>query len=185
MNKNVSIIIITILIIIVTLLAIVVNNENLEIEKTNESAVDLILRDLPQNAGKIHFIEGVVEYAQELEMYDYLTVKFKVDSIEELNDKAWRPATSMALLHMVNDNHNWKCGDSFSAYVKVLPPSEYYLVLYPVDGYMSKIGFVAKFNGDLYMSEDDSTMSHFEEVRMISMNSENPKCVRGPFDVDW
>jgi hypothetical protein len=168
--------------------------EAAEIKKLAEAAVDIMRINLtpydeqnPQTLefttiptiyeDEIAYIKGEVQYARE-QNENYLSILAYTHSMMELNDNRHRDLNYMALLKLDNNNHNWKCGDTFEAYVKVLPYSEYYRILYPVDEYMPRGGLWAKFSGDDLGVGGRGSIPHFEEVKMMSIDSKNQKCMR-------
>lgn len=164
------------------------NNESTKFQKLKESAVDLIYEDLrliyatdvsftpPRDViisgdnylGEIAHIEAKVEYVGE-QYNNYISVNVLSNSKYELNDESFRPFEYRALVKLVNSDHNWKVGDVFSGYIKVLPYSEFCRVLYPVDGYFPKGGFITKFDGDTCY--DVKNVIHFEEIQIMRINS--------------
>ena len=162
------------------------NNESAEIQKLKESAVDLIHQNLfygahgsdvrgvnPDNVpyiyeGKIAYIEAQAVYVGEQDD-NYITIDVLSKSKFKLNDKLNRHFEYTALLKLVNSDHNWKLGDTFSGYIKVLPHSEVCKILYPIDGYKPTGGFILKFDGD--RCYDGKATIHFEEVKIITRNT--------------
>jgi hypothetical protein len=124
--------------------------------------------------GKIIYIECKVDFEKE-QHQNYLSILCTSNNADELNDRLWSPIEYEALLKLTNIAHVWKSGDTFSGYVKVLPMTEQ-CKMYSNGQYWveTREATHTKFNGDRCHKDFNPMMAiHFEEVKMIYINSEH------------
>ena len=161
------------------------NKVSAELEKLKESAVVFTPTELKSNIktgehssvsgyftlptkfeDKITYLKGKVTYAKELGE-NYVSITF-------VSDTPFGESNYNALMKLTSYNHYWKSGDTFEGYVKFLPYSEYYNT-YPdnIPAKFSEMG-PAKWGNDYGpVSGKNALLPHFEEVKMIYINSKN------------
>ncbi len=162
------------------------NKVSAELEKLKDSAVVFTPEELKSNIktgdvttngfftlptkfeDKITYLKGKVTYAKELNE-NYVSITF-------VNDTPFGESNWNALMKLTSYNHYWKSGDTFEGYVKFLPYSEFYYTYPNLSPYAKFSGMEQANYGNNIASPltgKNVLLPHFEEVKIIYINSKN------------